>query len=333
MAKRPRYQTRHGRHREPNRLLRRTTYQDDNDQNSAEGFVVEQAARLSVTETELFDVMQLVQDEDEFFTFEQVLAATTASDIGLAPPFSPQLESVDFNGSTEFLANLTNNPLGIANAWTVSTVFKLDTFAVNQTIFQIPSTTSGNNFSNISIIASGTLGLLVILTDATGTPTSANLKSWRWNNVVASATWVNAVVKWDGADIFLVINGVDQGVPDTKSDDDAITMADTSRKIFIWADRGSGSSDAGNFLYAAIWDKVLTDAELLEAWNSGVAGSFNLGADSGDYASSANLQHWWRPCADDTDIGKDSGIASTLIDVLTDAVGITAADCVADVPA
>ena len=261
------------------------------------------------------------------------LIALINAEFPLAPPFSPQLESVDLDGSTEFLANTTNNPLGIANAWTLSTVFKFDSFALGEAVITFPSAVAGDSFSSIAMATSGTLGLLVTVSDATGTPTSSNQKQWRWNDVVSNATWVNVVVKWDGVDLFMVVNGVDQGAPQTKFSDASITMADTARKVFIWADRSSVPAGAGNFLYAALWDEVLTDAELLEAWNSGVAGAFDLGADSGNYASSANLQHWWRTCEDDADIGKDSGIASTLIDVLTNAVDISSADCVADVPA
>ncbi len=280
--------------------------------------------------------LQVLNDETDASQIDQIFVEKVRQAVailGITIGFDNQLTSVDLDGTTEFLANLTDNPLGIANAWTVSTVFKFDVFAIGTEVIQVASSITGDNFSNITLRTAGTQGFEVILSDATGTPSGDFLKQWRWANTGISAIWGNVAVKWDGVDIFLVINGVDQGTASTKVIDDAIVLADNDRKVFLWASRASSPGIEGNLLYAALWNKVLDDAELLEAWNGGVAGSFNLGADSGNYVSAANLQHWWRTCADPLDIGKDSGIASTLIDVLTDAVDITAADCVADVPA
>jgi len=46
-----------------------------------------------------------------------------------------------------------------------------------------------------------------------------------------------------------------------------------------------------------------------------------------------NLQHWWRLGQDPDDLGKDSGIASNLIDVDFNSLNITAADIDAESPA
>jgi len=85
-------------------------------------------------------------------------------------------------------------------------------------------------------------------------------------------------------------------------------------------------------LYGAFWNVALSAAEITAVFNSGTGGAFDLGNDSGNYSSSANLQHWWRFGHVASDIGGDSGKATVLIDMLQDAVNIDATDIVVDAP-
>lgn len=55
---------------------------------------------------------------------------------------------------------------------------------------------------------------------------------------------------------------------------------------------GSSSSTMGIIYNAAFYDSVLTTNELTEIYNGGI--NFDLTTDSGDYASSANLQGYWK---------------------------------------
>lgn len=83
---------------------------------------------------------------------------------------------------------------------------------------------------------------------------------------------------------------------------------------------------SGLFGPIGVWDKVLDSLELGEI-ASGTFG-FDLTTDSGTYSSSANLQHWWRPGADNTDIGAD--YAGTIN--VGDAATVSATNIVVDSP-
>jgi hypothetical protein len=77
-----------------------------------------------------------------------------------------------------------------------------------------------------------------------------------------------------------------------------------------------------------MWSVALTQAEVTVLQNGSSPQTFDNRYDSGNYASSANLQHYWRHGGDKTDIGRDWGNASTLIDVGDNAVNITSSDIV-----
>jgi hypothetical protein len=80
----------------------------------------------------------------------------------------------------------------------------------------------------------------------------------------------------------------------------------------------------------AIWNAGVTDQELATV----VSGAFgiDLTTNSGIYTSSANLVHWWRLGADDTDLGKDYNITVSGINVGDDATISGTNEIVVDSP-
>jgi hypothetical protein len=80
---------------------------------------------------------------------------------------------------------------------------------------------------------------------------------------------------------------------------------------------------------------VLTAAQILETYNGGNGSAFDLNTDSGNYAQSGDLAHWWRLGHEaDPNLGKDyaeAGFTPT-IDIGDNKVGLDDNDRVADVP-
>jgi hypothetical protein len=117
-----------------------------------------------------------------------------------------------------------------------------------------------------------------------------------WGTQEARADWKHLVFRFNGGAVGdpldLHIDGV-QTAPDNVQLDTTGTMTDTSRQ-FAWgsqaADDGSWTGNMGPF---AIWNKILTGAEITEIWNKKF--SIDLTQSSGSYTSSANLQHYYRP--------------------------------------
>ena len=105
-------------------------------------------------------------------------------------------------------------------------------------------------------------------------------------------------------------------------------MTNTNR--FIQFNRANDPSAISiNAGHIGVWNTVLGAAEVTEIFDG--KHQINLTMDTGNYTSSADLQHYWRPGFPDEGFS-DEGAASPSSD-LTDSPLINTGDIVQDAPA
>ncbi len=332
---RPLTYRRHGRHSRYDRVERRIRNQlVPGLKQDTRRFVDQEQARLDTAEGAegVFDAMMLVQEEDESFTFEEVRDAADPTSIGLTPSFQAQTFSLDYSGF-EFMQQSGASLIGIANTWTLVGWFKIvDVTTSSGTLFFIePPAGSVNKITVFHRHAgpTGPRGLQLFIADSGG----VTLQNVSWQNRLNAGVWHHIVIQWDGTlpgrKFFL--DGVDQGAIDFSSGNSPGTLTDTTRQVSIaQASTGVGNL-AGRSAYLAAYNSILSPAEITALYNLGSI-NFNLGADSGAYASSGNLAHWWETGKQvSPNLGADAGLA-TPIDIEAGATGIDDTDRVADVP-
>lgn len=239
---------------------------------------------------------------------------------------SRRLTYVDLNGSNEGLRNSTAQAIGIADSWSIMFILRPQSgFTAIEQIVQFQASGGGNN-NLIGIALRGDVAndpLRMNLRDSGGTL----FKSLDWNSFFTAGTGVHVLITKDGAaggdPVVLYKNG--SSVAASGGTDNTGTQTNGNRTSTVGIDQdGSSNPFNGEFAEVAVWSSVLTSAEAAHIYAA--RRTINLRDNEGAYVSGANLQHWWRPGYDPSDIGKDFGRASTLIDIDTNASNITFAD-------
>ncbi len=224
--------------------------------------------------------------------------------------------------------------LGIANTWTWLGWFASeDVTDAGGTLFNI----SGGNANRFFVVqrgvaAGGTFDTSIQFFSFDSGAVNIQNVHWRLLAGMQDDLWYQVVITWDGtaANRKLYWNGVDQGPPDVTTVNLDGTMTDTARVLQF----GGGVSPNldGRGAAVALYDKILGSAEVLETYADGQI-DFNLGADSGNYASAANLQHWWETGKTVSPfLGLDTGVSGALIDMEAAAFNINDGDRRHDVP-
>lgn len=245
--------------------------------------------------------------------------------------FVQQTVSIDFATTGDELANFTEQAIGIANEWSISAWVKHEVDDRGQYAIVIHRTG-----------ATGVAGLILLFRDGdnvwmqTRSDDGATANTRIWSGDITGTGWFHmfAMKPSDSNEVEVWINGVSLGEPDTDVLN-SFTMTDVDRRIRLGNHRNSGlgTNAVANVHSVALWNADVS-AAIDDLYNDGDPGPVNLNADSGSYVFSENLAHWWRAGHDEEDIGKDyaaAGITPT-IDVLEDALNITADDIVEDVP-
>lgn len=208
--------------------------------------------------------------------------------------------------------------LRIADAWTLGFWTKPGANKEHATIFSVGDK-DGKNEIRVSttsvpvetpILGKRPAELRVLIKDFEGT----TIKQYGWGDWFQTEVWTHTFLQWNGLDLiayknaFLTTTGV--VLVDVSG-----AMGDSpARKIFY------GSTAAGNFAtYSGImghfgmWDEILDLAELETVVSGGFASDLTVA--SGSYTSQGNLQHYWKPGDDNTNLGKDFTTSGTPLDL------------------
>jgi len=220
--------------------------------------------------------------------------------------------------------------VGLANSWSISIWVKPDALDGASNMFVLQNAPSGGSNNRREILIKPQTAndpLIVDLFDSAG----VEFKKYWYDTVFASATWAHIVVTWDGTTLLTYVNNALE-TADTASPDIAGTQSDATA---LWTTVGYNHPDGNSWLNGEIgpigmWTSVLSAAEVTVI-NTGKFG-FDLSANSGNYTSSANLIHWWKPCqVNDTTANALQDYKGTLT-LNTNIVNIDTSDCVADAP-
>ena len=227
-----------------------------------------------------------------------------------SPGFQADQKAVDFERLGWF--DNSDVALGFSNIWSINVWFKPNADTLNDgEIFSVwPDATPGANAIKIRYDAFNSEWETRI---SAGTGPS-NFKEYNFGSAAVLGTWYMLTVTWDGTNLTTYVDG-SPATPTIVVDQSPITMTDVARRFSVTRYKSGNQFGAGRVHSAAVWNVELQANEVLSVYNSGSGDSADLGIDYGNYASSANLQHWYRLGIDaDPDIGKDYG-KGTLVDL------------------
>jgi len=244
--------------------------------------------------------------------------------------FSAQTVSVDFDGTTEFMANTTETTIGFGPSFTIAAWVKPLDVGGTQFVFDVKRTTG--NADRIQVRTNDNSPRIRIF-DSAGSATP--IKDFQWADGATGTENVWQFMTFTYNVTGAVLKGYFDGSEDTPGvkfqDNAGSRSANPAMAVGVAGTTGGGSLNNARMLYVATWDKALSSAEVSAIYNGGDGGAFDLQVDSGSYASSSSLKHWWRLGQVSSDIGKDS-VTSGGINIGDNAVDVSAADIVVDAP-
>ena len=236
------------------------------------------------------------------------------------------------NGTDEWLGNFFNQTLGFSTAFTVNIWLRSnsDTNAKAMNLIHLRDPTTPISGIDITLLDDTTGGKFrVRVRDDDADVTSGDDDNFEFGSYTPTA-WTMITITRSGAGTLTVYqDGVEDSSP-TINQESAGATDDQSRVISIGvSSNGSGDPWEGDFAHASVWNSVLTSAEITAIYNSGDR-TFDLSADSGSYASSADLVHWWRGASRATPQYAAATVGG--VSLINNASGITSANLIADSP-
>lgn len=190
--------------------------------------------------------------------------------------------------------NSLDNIIGIADAWSASGWARVNGVATFYPLIYLDPLASDN--SRIDISFRGNIAndpIKVEMYDSAG----VLFKDIEFTSGVASATWFNWAVTYDGTTVRCYIDGTEiTGGGINAITDNAGIQADDGRRTFVGISNTGGNIFDGEYHGVALWNTELDAANVgaIAASGNQQAGTlFDLRADSGAYDESAALAHWW----------------------------------------
>ncbi len=251
------------------------------------------------------------------WTDQETVTVTSTTTTTL--PFHTQ--AIDFDGSSEYLLNATSQSIGISNEWTIAIWLQADSFNDTVRIMEIRNGTT--DLDNWIAIMSSSGKLRAVIRDGF----AFDIKNYVGNTTLGTGT-THVVVKWDGSNLKIYQNGVED-TPYTKNIDSASTMTDSSRQILIGQEFTFDPSRYfdGKIHSIAMWNSALSELAITSLYDSGSGHQVDLRTNYENYTGTGNLTHYWPLGKTSTDIGKDY-VSSGTIDIDTNAANISTSDIV-----
>lgn len=219
--------------------------------------------------------------------------------------------SLILDGEKQYLASAGAGTLGIANEWSAGFWAKPLEGPEFRVLFAAHNRDGKNSIevSMPSLAPEPTKGtfeararnteLRVRITDENGDI----IQHLGWGDMFRNDVWSHVGISWDGMDILAYRDGelVSSGTGLLVSSG---TMVDSERKIY-YGNTISGTLPtwSGNIGHAGIWSSVLAQPE----WDTVVSGGFfmDLTTASAGYTSSGTLVQYWKPGANESNIGEN----------------------------
>lgn len=214
----------------------------------------------------------------------------------------------DLNGTDEYLLDITERTMGIANQWSILISATLGNVgAAEQYLLEA---SGGSNFSTIRVFWASSQTFTVINFSSTG----ATIKTYEWDTSVFANNGdaAHIVITFDGdtaGDPLLLYKNGAEVAPTTKVQDNTGTMTDESRSIIL------GLLWNGNIQDVAVFPTVLSAANAVTLY-----GQRN---DADPMSGFSPTIHFTPQDADD--MGKNYG-SGNAFDVMLDASNITSGD-------
>lgn len=165
---------------------------------------------------------------------------------------------INLDGTNDY-ASVPSSNLDVANSWSFSTWYKQNAPTDNKGIFQIGenmATPQANNFKLVSnyVYVSNSSGS--IFKYYSGIPTSTN--------------WTHMAVTWDGTNLKVYQNGVDITGLLTKNTDNAGSMANTNRPVYLGAEWNGALASSLNGIIdeTALYSGVLSADDVRSHYNA-----------------------------------------------------------------
>ena len=238
-------------------------------------------------------------------------------------PFDGGAFSLNFSASTlNELDKEAATVMTMANSWTWMAWVKSDGGANAGPIFVLDG--AGSDLHKFTHESNGTVWR------ASPAGATGSSKDYTWPSGSANV-WRQGVAVHDVSEdkLLTYADGVEDTSP-TVNFDGTLSITDIARTIHVGHNIGSADAYDGKIYQIAIWNSELTAAEVTAIFKGGDGRHMDLRVNSGDYISSANLQHWWRAGNSvSPNLGEDFGLDP--ID-LTDVVTLTDSDRSEDAP-
>jgi len=227
-------------------------------------------------------------------------------------------EALTLNGTTQWGGTSGYQTLGIANTWTIAVWFKTEYRESQSPLLSIYE--SGSNANRIDLyLSAGVVNYLTADIYDSLVPTKLVSVAETWG--VDNGARHLAMLTWDGSVLSL---SVDNAYP--YSTMGSAVLADGVRTIDLGTD-ALGNLFLGQVMSVAMWDTVLSTSEQAQYYLNHDQFKQDWTINSGVYAASANLVHYWQFDRDKTNLGWDygqlGGTSSTAIDLLSGKNGFT----------
>ena len=227
-----------------------------------------------------------------------------------SPGFSPDEKSVDFNDNESMISS--SGTFGLANTWSWSAWVKAtgEPTSGGESLFFYLSDSSAASSNNTIMLSNRKFNFDPSQWRVFIRGNSGNIKRYEFPDNTVLNQWYNLTVTWSGGVLTLYEDGA--VVTPEISTDQASVMIDQSGRSMRMSREASNAF--GRIHSVAFWDVALGSSEVASIYNTGSASQADLAIDFGSYASSANLQHWYRMgFAQLPDIGKDYGVGSAAL--------------------
>lgn len=230
-------------------------------------------------------------------------------------------KALDFDGSTEYLANSTAKTFGLANTYSIAMWMKIRSFPGNTQYMLSLSPFYEANSINMAVNSSGQL-VVYLYDQASG----STFKQYTSSIPLTLDAKSHVALTWNGTNLLLYVNGNHDSAATATVDMTVSPQTDANKTLRLGADFYDGNLFSGQIHSVGMWSSVLGAAEITTLYNAGVP-SPDLLNNTGDYASNGSLKHWFRlgfnnsVSVDEngsptTAVGLDGGTNITTADIL-----------------